>query len=697
MSRTTAPCTLAALASLSIALVACGGGGGGTSVDSAQLDPLPAPAPTPEPAPAPPVTVSGVVADGPLSGVLVCYDLNSNGRCEADEPSAAPTDADGRYSLRIDPALAGQHQVLAEVPATAIDKDTGAAVGRAYTLVAPASGVAGNQTVFVSPLTTLVERQLEAIGRPLAEVVEFIRSQTGLGMSPLDDFSSSPSADARQAATLARLVQLTVFEQAAELAGVIGTADLSGANISPADVDRVATSAALGALPAISVVAQAVVDAGPPSAAERDLPLVTLARALVNEHTGMDANKARTVIGLAKLPKDTTADAPEASANLTAFRFVDADNWVFRAFLSNASDSTPDADGLRYSREQRSLRQAGQTITWGYGASADRAGDLHWTGTEWASCYAGERIAASPTDSAGRSSYRYCGAFEQGSRVRTVVDVGGRSLRSVVETVRSFPGATAGVNYADWGPADLALLGSTALPVGSALIYQTNTPLNTAVTYDPRPTNTAGGYPAAVAAGGDARSNAGVACNVTAAQAALLYAAYSSLDELMARSPGQACRFNPGSNANGSSGERNEWWNSSTASLGILTDVQAPPTGTGTYYTRNLALRVAFVPGSTQVNYYKCLQRSDGSARNCEPMGSGSYSVDSLGDARTLRFKGLPPVALRLGYSRVFVERGGKVYLGFQLPTGQATATARLNLTAANTLFTQLGLPLLAP
>ena len=429
----------------------------------------------------------------------------------------------------------------------------------------------------------------------------------------------------------------------------------------------------------------------------REQALLILARALVSEHLDVDATRARTVIGLAKLPKDTATDAAEASAHLTAFRFSDADNWVFRAFLASAADNTPDADGLRRYREQRSLRQVGQTTTWGYGSSAERAGDLHWNGSTWAGCPVGTLNTTTPFDAAGRSSYAYCGAFEQGTRLRTTVDVGGRSLRSVVETIRSFPGGTAGVNYVDWGPTDLGLLGNTTLPVGSALVYQTNTALKTAVTYDPRATNTAGGYPAAVAAGGDARSNAGVACNVTAAESSRLFAPFTDLDELIARNPGQPCRFNPGSNANGNSGERNDWWNNSTASLGILADVQAPPAGTGNYYTRNLMLRVAFVPGSTQVNYFKCLQRADGSARNCESMGSGSYRVERLGDARAMHFSGLPPVALRLGFNRVFVEREGKVYLGFQLPTGQATRTARLNLAAANTLFSQLGLPPLAP
>jgi hypothetical protein len=107
---------------------------------------------------------------------------------------------------------------------------------------------------------------------------------------------------------------------------------------------------------------------------------------------------------------------------------------------------------------------------------------------------------------------------------------------------------------------------------------------------------------------------------------------------------------------------------------------------------------VAFVPGSTTVNYFSCLQRtSDGSARNCDPIGSGSYRIEALGSDRALFLNGLPAQAMRLTYSRVFVERNGQVFFGFQLPTGRPFATARLNLPAANALFTQLGLPPIAP
>ena len=58
---------------------------------------------------------------------------------------------------------------------------------------------------------------------------------------------------------------------------------------------------------------------------------------------------------------------------------------------------------------------------------------------------------------------------------------------------------------------------------------------------------------------------------------------------------------------------------------------------------------------------------------------------------------GNPPAeVLRLGYTRVFVERGGTVYYGYQATKG-VLQTVRLNLPAANALFAQLGIPQIAP
>lgn len=101
-------------------------------------------------------SLSGVVADGYLSGAKVCLDANSNGKCDAGE-AWSTSDANGAFTISgIASGQEKQFPIVAEVPATAVDKDTGTSVGVAYSLTAPAG------SAFVSPLTTLVNEQMVA-------------------------------------------------------------------------------------------------------------------------------------------------------------------------------------------------------------------------------------------------------------------------------------------------------------------------------------------------------------------------------------------------------------------------------------------------------------------------------------------------------------------------------------------------------
>ncbi|MEO8280618.1 MAG: hypothetical protein ABI564_13060, partial [Ideonella sp.] len=683
------PFALTALMSIVATLAACGGGSGSDGADQSAA-PLPVPA-----ASAPAValaTISGRVADGPLAGVQVCYDLNDNAACDAGEPATASTDSDGRYSFGVDMAAAGKHRVIAVVPASAIDKDTGAAIGTALQLVAPASGVDGTQQVFVSVLTTLVQSAMDTNGQSLADASAFVATQAGLTVSPLADFTADLSAGSIQAATLARLSTKTLMGQVTALESVVLKPDAFGSPITAADVQRAALGAVLGILPTVAAAAGEPAIADAVSGTAREAALVAAGQRLAASSTGLSADSAALLIGVAKLPADATPDTPEPGASLLALRFTDANNWNFRAYLLTASDATIDAAGLRHYYELRTQNVAGQVTAWGAGSSPDRQGDVHWSGAAWITCPLGTRNSTTPDDSAGRADYVYCG-YEAGTRTRSRVDVSGRTMRSVVESIRQVPGSSGGVSYSEFGPADLGLLGTATLPAGSTLAYQTSTPLSSGVSYDVRASGIVSVYPPEVAAGGDARSGGTPACNLPA-----VYAPVANLEELVARSPGTPCKVKPNSNATGTSGERNDWWSNSTVSLGTVANAQTPPAGTGGYFSSNAVVKVAFVAGSNAVNYYSCLQRAvDGSNRNCDRIGGGTYRIETLGDARTMSFTGLPTLALQTGSTRVFVERGGKVYYGYKNPTGTAAPAARLNLVATNALFAQLGLPALTP
>jgi trimeric autotransporter adhesin len=141
------------------------------------------------------------------------------------------------------------------------------------------------------------------------------------------------------------------------------------------------------------------------------------------------------------------------------------------------------------------------------------------------------------------------------------------------------------------------------------------------------------------------------------------------------------------------SGMPNDWWGNSTLSLGKF---GTAPVGSGVapgYYTTNTLLRVAFTgSGANAVTYYACQERfNNGSTRNCTVIGTGTYTISTLGDARVLTLNNPPAQAAPLSYNRVYVERGGAVYVGYQNKL-LVSNSARLNTTAANALFAQLGI-----
>lgn len=153
-------------------LTACGGGGGSDT-------------PTPTPQPSATTSIKGVVADGYLQGATACLDINQNGRCDSGEPNATSNE-NGTYEMAgITAGDESKYPILVEVPATAIDKDTGKAVGNPFFLKSPAGKYA-----FVSPVTTLVQAQIAA-GKSEADAVKYVM-ETLIGIS---DANVSPYTD----------------------------------------------------------------------------------------------------------------------------------------------------------------------------------------------------------------------------------------------------------------------------------------------------------------------------------------------------------------------------------------------------------------------------------------------------------------------------------------------------------------------
>ncbi len=127
-------------------------------------------------------TLTGRVADGYIRGATVCIDLNENGSCDADEPVATTGDG-GVYELTLADGAQGK-PILADIPATAIDEDDNMPIGKRMMFSAPPS-----QREFISPITTLVQQELE--NNPSVDIAEAEASvKQELGLSTEDDDAS---------------------------------------------------------------------------------------------------------------------------------------------------------------------------------------------------------------------------------------------------------------------------------------------------------------------------------------------------------------------------------------------------------------------------------------------------------------------------------------------------------------------------
>jgi hypothetical protein len=189
------------LATLSLfGLAACGSGGGSSQ-------------PTTQ-------TVTGVVADGYLSGATVCLDTNLNKQCDSGEPTGT-TGVGGAYTIpNVSIADLAKYPIVVVVPPGAEDSERGT-VASGYVMSAPA----GNPG-FVSPLTTLVQSQMETSGQSLTDAVATIKTQLRLtALSPLDDYKpgTTTTDEATVAAGVAKVIATSLAENKKAIEDAIGS------------------------------------------------------------------------------------------------------------------------------------------------------------------------------------------------------------------------------------------------------------------------------------------------------------------------------------------------------------------------------------------------------------------------------------------------------------------------------------------
>lgn len=210
------------LAAISFLLLsACGGGGGGSAGGGS-----PSPTtltPTIPTIPTAPTTkiVSGVVADGYLSGATVCLDINGNKQCDSNEPTGS-SGTGGAYSIpNVTDADLAQYPIVVVVPIGAIDSERGNVTSE-YILTAPTG-----KPEFISPLTTLVQSKIEYGGATLTDAVAAVKSQLGLlTLSPLDDYKpgvSGASPEAVVAAGVAKVIATTIANSTKNISAVVSS------------------------------------------------------------------------------------------------------------------------------------------------------------------------------------------------------------------------------------------------------------------------------------------------------------------------------------------------------------------------------------------------------------------------------------------------------------------------------------------
>jgi trimeric autotransporter adhesin len=611
-----------ALSTITLALLAACGGGGGSSND---------PPVVVEP---PPVAISGVVADGPLSGATVCYDSNDNGQCDAGEPTAsAVTDANGSYSLNVPAALAGRHAVVAMVPATAVDKDTGQAIGAALTLRSPATGSAAAQSVFVSALTTLVADVVKDEAKSLAAATFQVQSALGLTVSPLSNFVGQPAA--AEAAVAARAVTGVMVE-----AATLATAANAGAAKTAALVKQVANAS-------LAVVAQALADAPQGTAAARAAAAAAAAKAAFNL-------SAQTVGALAELSAQVTAtpDAPGPFISLRRFAYTDANNYSYTLFSGDAS--AVDSKGEFTSHEVRVNQVAGAEVPY-------LRNQMYWDGTAWTVCNVQWNVTTRNKDMGPQTrGSLYCGASPSVSTVNWQ-DIAGKPMRDVVAQIRAFPLADSTGTHtnadglpANWGPAPELLPTSATFPAGAKMTWRRTR----------------------ADIGGVDRIELTAKSNVRwpdgKYRQAVQLEQYSGM---------------PGNLVDASVVPSNN----NTVFVFDLPMASQPDTTLSAVRR----YRAGFDVAAGKVRFYDCdLRKSDNAALNCATAGDGTLAISTLGDARLMRVASGYPSALRNHFKseRFWAEHSGTVFRGAR-DLENVRHDQRLNGPAWEALRTALNIP----
>ena len=622
--------TFLAPAGLALALLSgCGGGGGGSAGSDAPAAGTPPAVPL--------MQVSGVVADGPLQGARVCLDTNDNGSCEAEEPTSSVTDSEGRYTLQVPQGLMGRHALVAAVPATAVDKDNpGQVLGTAYALRAPPTTA---NTVFVSPLTTLVADAAVRARISPAEADRVVQQQLGMTNSPLSDFVSSSDA---QAARLARTVN-TVIVEVTKLAVARGL---------PADQTQALVRSAAGDdLPLLAARVQAAsLHTGTGTTAQL-LAVARDAAAGVLADRNINASTVAVQAEIAKaLSAGSTAEVP-AGFETTVRRFAYADAANYSIHLNSGNPAATNAAG-EYDVNEIRVGVAGGV------SQAFNRNQAWWTGSQWLVCDNGWRIVKVTAQTATEPQKSlFCGAGRSESRIVTK-DIGGRRMADVIAEFRAFPlRDNDGFLPTNWGP-NPDLLSDAVFPAGAQMTTRQSI------------------------------SELGGADLLVLGSKPVLQFTDADSGLTVSRNAARLEEFSAAAGAHGAPSVR-----VASATMAFVDEMPLTPSaGSPATLERYFA---AFNAAVSEVRFYRCkmLSATDIEA-SCETLGTGTTAISTQGDARIMRVTGGYPIELtaRMKRQRTWIERDGVVFYGQHL-LPNLHHSQRLNGVAWTALRTRLSIP----
>lgn len=129
-------------------------------------------------------TISGAVADGYLENATVFMDKSDppNYQLDSGEPSTT-TDADGKYTLTVDPADVGLYPVVAlAIAGQTIDHDTTVTtLANSYVLCIDRRALSGTVSNFISPFSTQIREMMETgLYTDVAAAAEALGAQLGV-------------------------------------------------------------------------------------------------------------------------------------------------------------------------------------------------------------------------------------------------------------------------------------------------------------------------------------------------------------------------------------------------------------------------------------------------------------------------------------------------------------------------------------